>query len=105
MLPCQELSAIFLALEKYWQLVEELYIEPKNEEILGHFHMPLSRINALLLQKNTKIKKAVPSNLPEHKDITSFFGNAATRQVKALRRILKKLRLFALTEINFYFRV
>ena len=26
-----------LELEKYWQLVEELYTEPKNEEILGSF--------------------------------------------------------------------
>ena len=57
-LPCQELSAIFLELEKYWQLVEELYTEPKNEEILGHFHIALSRINVLLqLRKTPKLKK------------------------------------------------
>ena len=105
-LPCQELSAIFLALEKYWQLVEELYTEPKNEEILGSFlHAIVTDQRPPPAKKNTKIKKAAPSNLPEHKDITSFFGNAATRQVKALRKILKNLRLFAFTEINFYFRV
>ena len=51
----------------------------------------------------SQIKKAVISNVPEHKDIRSFFGYAAKK--KALRRIVKKLRLFALSEINFYFRV
>ena len=47
-----------LVLEKYWQLVEDLYTEPKNEEILGSFYMLLSRITALLqLRKTPKLKK------------------------------------------------
>lgn len=45
-------------------------------------------------KKNTKSKKAVSSNPPEHKDIRSFFGNAARHLVA------KKLRQFALT--NFF---
>ena len=79
-----------LVLEKYWQLVE-LYTEPKNEEIFGSF------LNAIVTdqrpppaKKNTKIKKAVPSNVPEHKNI-SFFGNAATRQVKSVAKNSKEV--------------
>ena len=79
-----------LVLEKYWQLVD-LYTEPKNEEILGSF------LNAIVTDqrpppamKNTKIKKAVPSNVPEHKNI-SFFGNAATRQVKSVTKNSKEV--------------
>ena len=51
--------------------------------------MPLSRMNALL--QLTKIKKAVPSNVPEHKDIRSFFGNAATRQLKSVTKNSKEV--------------
>ena len=49
---------------------------------LGHFYMPLSQINALLQLRKTKIKKAVPSNIPEHKDRRRVFGNAATTSSK-----------------------
>ena len=78
-IPCK-VSAIMpgtvsnlLVLEKYWQLVEELYTEPKNEEILGSFlHAIVTDQRPPPAKKNTKIKKAVPSNVPEHKDIRSF---------------------------------
>ena len=59
---------------------------------LGHFYMPLSRINALLqLRKTPKLKKSVPFNIPEHKDIRSFFGNAATRQLKSVTKNSKEV--------------
>ena len=81
-----------LELEKYWQLVEELYTEPKNEEILGSFlHAIVTDQRPPPAKKNTKIKKAVPSNVPEHKDIRSFFGNAATRQVKSVTKNSKEV--------------
>ena len=81
-----------LVMEKYWQLVEELYTEPKNEEILGSFlHAIVTDQRPPPAKKNTKIKKAVPSNVPEHKDIRSFFGNAATRQLKSVTKNSKEV--------------
>ena len=81
-----------LVLEKYWQLVEELYTEPKNEEILGSFlHDIVTDQRPPPAEKNTEIKKAVSSNVPEHKDIRSFFGNAATRQVKSVTKDSKEV--------------
>ena len=79
-------------LEKYWQLVEELYTEPKNEEILGSIlHSIVTDQRPPPAKKNTKIKKAVPSNVPEHRDIRSFFGNAATRQLKSVTKNSKEV--------------
>ena len=78
-----------LVLGKYWQLVEDLYTEPKNEKIFVSF------LHALVTdqrpKKNTKIKKAVPCNVPEHSDIRSFFGNAATRQLKSATKNSKEV--------------
>ena len=82
-----------LVQEKYWQLVEELYTEPKNEEIFWSFlHAIITDQRPPPAKKNTKIKKAVPSNVPEHKDIRSFFGNAATRQVKSVTKNSKEVQ-------------
>ena len=81
-----------LVLEKYWQLVEELYTEPKNEEILGSFlHAIVTDQRPPPAKKNTKIKIVVSSNVPEHIDIRSFFGNAATRQVKSVTKNRKEV--------------
>ena len=81
-----------LVLEKYWQLVEELYTEPKNEEILGSLlHAIVTDQRPPPAKKNTKIKKAVPSNVPEHKDIRSFFVNAATGQAKSVTKNSKEV--------------
>ena len=81
-----------LVLGKYWQLVEDLYTEPKNEEIFGSFlHAIVTDQRPPPAKKNTKIKKAVPSNVPEHKDIRSFFGNAATRQLKSVTKNSKEV--------------
>ena len=96
-IPCK-VSAIMpgtvsnlLVLEKYWQLVD-LYTETKNEEIFGSFlHAIVTDQRPPPAKKNTKIKKAVPSNVPEHKDIRSFFGNAATRQLKSVTKNSKEV--------------
>ena len=80
-----------LVLGKYWQLVEDLYTEPKNEEIFGSFlHAIVTDQHPPPAKKNTKIKKAVPCNVPEHRDIRSFFGNAATRQLKSVTKNSKE---------------
>jgi len=77
-----------LVLEKYRQLVEELYTEPKNEEILGSFLYSIATDQRPppAAKKNTKSKIYVPPNVPEHKDIRSFFGNAAARRVKSVTK-------------------
>ena len=81
-----------LVLEKYWQLVEDLYTEPKNEEIFGSFlHAIVTDQRPPPAKKNTKIKKAVPSKVPEHKNIRNLFGNAATRQVKSVTKNSKEV--------------
>ena len=47
-----------LVLEKYWQLEEEHYAEPKNEEILGSFlHTIVTDQRPPLAKKNSKLKK------------------------------------------------
>ena len=62
-----------LVLGKYWQLVD-LYTEPKNEEIFGSFlHAMVTDQRPPPAKKNTKIKKAAPSNVPEHKRYKKFF--------------------------------
>ena len=59
-----------LALEKCWELVEELYAEPKNEEILGSFlHAIVTDQCPPPAKKNSKIKKAVPYNIPEPENV------------------------------------
>ena len=79
-------------LEKYLQLVEKLYTEPKNEEILGSFlHAIATDQRPPPAKKNTKIKRAVLCNVPEHKDIRSFFGDAATFQVKSVTKNSKEI--------------
>ena len=81
-----------LVLGKYWQLVEDLYTEPKNEEIFGSFvHAIVTDQRPPPAKKSTKIKKAVPSNVPEHKDIRNFFSNAATRQLKSVTKNSKEV--------------
>ena len=79
-------------MEKYWPLVEELYTELKNEEILGSYLHAIVTVQCPPpAKKNTKIKKAIPSNVPEHKDIRSFLDNAATRQVKSVTKNSKEV--------------
>ena len=47
-------------MEKYKQLVQQLYIQPKNEEILGSFLQPIETIDGVEAQpvlKNAKVKR------------------------------------------------
>ena len=77
-----------LVLEKYLQLVEELYIEPKNEEILGSFlHVALEEPAKKKTKKSRK-SSASNDNHPEQKDNRSFFGNYTRR--RPTRNIPKK---------------
>ena len=49
-----------LLMEKYKQLVQQLYIQPKNEEILGSFLQPIETIDGVEAQpvlKNAKVKR------------------------------------------------
>ena len=81
-----------LVLENYWQLVEDLYTEPKIEEILGSFlHAIVTDHRPPSAKKNTKITKAVPSNVTEHKDVRSFSGNGATHQLKSVTKNSKEV--------------
>lgn len=96
-IPCQVSVTIpgtvnnLLVLEKYRQLVEELYTEPKSEEIIGSFlHAIVEDQPPPPAKKNTKSKKAVSSNPPEQ-DIRSFFGNAAKRPVKSVTKKNKEI--------------
>ena len=58
-----------LVLKIYWQL-EEHYAEPKNEEILGSFlHTIITDQHPPPAKKNSKIKKAVPYNIPEPENV------------------------------------
>ena len=81
-----------LVLEKYRQLVEELYIEPKKEEILGSFlHVAFEEPAPPPAKKKTKKSKnpaASNGNDAEQRDIRSFFGNGARR--RPTRSIPKK---------------
>ena len=81
-----------LVLGKYWQLVEDLYAEPKNEEIFVSFlHALVTDQRPSPAKKNTKIKKGVPCNVPEHSDIRSFFGNAARSPLKSATKNSKEV--------------
>ena len=66
-----------LLMEKYKQLVEELYIEPKKEEILGSFLQPMEPVNqdnqsALPCKRKKTKDKNTESN--QMNDIRSFFS-------------------------------
>ena len=66
-----------LLMEKYKQLVQQLYIQPKNEEILGSFLQPIETIDGVEAQpvlKNAKVKrKQTSKTVNRQKDIRRFF--------------------------------
>jgi len=64
-----------LLMEKYKQLVEQLYIEPKTEEIFGSFLEPNEKIDDLPLPApKPKRKKEISKS---QKDIRGFFKQQA----------------------------
>jgi len=81
-------KAIF---ERYKDMVKELYIEPKEEEILGSFlleeNIPTSSRKESTTSTSGNRKKAVKAPQvppPKSKDIRSFFTNS--RNVKSKRQ-------------------
>ena len=68
-----------LLMEKYKQLVYQLYIQPKNEETLGSFLQPIETIDGVEAQpvlKNAKVKrKQTNKTVNRQKEIRIFFKN------------------------------
>ena len=82
-IPCKVTASIpgtcinLLLLERYKQLVEECYTEPKNEDILGLFLQvaPEKEIQgplAAICSKKVVVRR--PKKIVGNKDIRSFFG-------------------------------
>ena len=68
-----------LLMEKYKQLVQQLYIEPKNEEILGSFLQANETVDGVEAQpglKKGKVKKKqTGKTVNRQKDIRCFLRN------------------------------
>ena len=66
-----------LLMEKYKQLVQQLYIEPKNEEIIGSFlqgNETIDRAEAQPVSKKAKVKrKQTNKTVNRQKDMRHFF--------------------------------
>ena len=59
-------------MEQFKQLVQEKYVEPKNEEILGSFlHIKAVKEVTVPVPKKKKKKAMTTQNI--HKDIRNFF--------------------------------
>ena len=71
--------ASILLMEKYKQLVQQLYIEPKNEEILGSFLQANETIDGAEAQpvskKATVKRKQTNKIVNRQKDICHFLRN------------------------------
>ena len=68
-----------LLMEKYKQLVQQLYMKPKNEEILGSFlkaNETIDGAEAQPVSQNAKVKrKQTDKKVNRQKDIRHFFKN------------------------------
>jgi len=69
-----------LCMERYKELVQSLYTEPKNEEILGSF-LQMTENVSLPTPPVPKKKKICKKPTPQLKDIRGFFLNAPRRDV------------------------
>lgn len=82
-----------LLMEKYKQLIEELYIEPKNEENLGSFLQPNNvteeSINLPSTSSQSKKRKS-KDEASNQKDIRSFFSKTISIKTTTKRRDGKK---------------
>ena len=67
-----------LLMEKYKQLVQQLYIEPKNEEILGSYlqaNETIDGVEAQQVWKKAKVKRKKPiKQLTDKKRYTIFLS-------------------------------
>ena len=85
--------------EKYFKLVKEKYIEPKNEEILGHFVRNIGTgVTQKTVGKESRKSTILPKNNPNKWILKkcSLPNNVLNRT----KTFLKLLKLF----INFYRR-
>ena len=71
-----------MLIEKYKQLVQQLYIEPKNEEILGSFlqaNETIDGVEAQPVSKKAKVKrKETNMTVNRLNDICHFFKKQGT---------------------------
>ena len=70
-----------MILQKFEQLVNDLYAEPKNEEIVGSFLVPVTRNRLddpqdIRTPPAKKIPKRKSSDVPKCRDIRSFFNRS-----------------------------
>ena len=84
-------SSNLLSLERYRQLSEELYIQPKAETVLGSFLTPVQepeRQNAKSTKsRNNEGKKRKPDQQPtSSNDIRNYFGES-TQKLRELLRL------------------
>ena len=90
-----------LVMEKYRQLVEELYSEPKNEEILGSFlHIDID-LRPVPAEKKVKSKKTIQANdnvtnVAKQRDIRSFFGNESTHEERCVTKKSKRVEIISI---------
>ena len=70
-----------LLMERFKQLVQERYIEPKNEEILGSFlHIDDEGVKERPVPVPKKKKKKATVTQNDHQDIRNFFTTGANRK-------------------------
>ena len=75
-----------LLMEKYKQLVEELYIEPKKEEILGSFLQPMEPVEPV----NQDNQSALPCKRKKTKDKNTESNQM--NDIRSSRKTLEKIR-------------
>ena len=83
-------SLNLLLLERYKQLSEELYIQPKAETVLGSFLTPVQepeRQNAKSKKSrnNEGTKRKPDQQPPSSNDIRNYFGESTQKSRKLLR--------------------
>ena len=83
-------SLNLLLLERYKQLSEELYIQPKAETVLGSFLTPVQepeRQNAKSKKSrnNEGKKRKSDQQPPSSNDIRNYFGESTQKSRKLLR--------------------
>ena len=76
-------------LEKYKSLVQELYLELKEEEILGNYLQPIHQVPIELPEIPTTNKKRRKLDNTKTKDIRSFLRDVHARQQQAIKTLTK----------------
>ena len=93
-IPCKITATIpgtvsnLLCMEKYKELVTNLYIEPKNEEVLGSFLRPRNDVPLTTPTSPKKKKVEKKKTYVMTRDIRDFFGQG--RRSQKHQRVTKK---------------